>query len=113
MFKQYVGRGFILYVEGPAGPDGRKRETTPVSCRAEDYPEVLKTVMEGEKWIKQDESLVPPDSIHLYSRPSTGKKNFTILVKQSDHVRTVYFVPDQKANGVSLMPGKDAREFLD
>lgn len=93
-FKQYEGRGFILYVEGPAGTDGRKRETTPVSCRAEDYPEVLKAVMEGEKWIKQDESLVPPDSVHLYSRPSNGKKNFTLRVVQSDYVRTVFFDPE-------------------
>ena len=94
MFKQYQGRGFIIHVEGPTGTDGRKRGTTPVSCRPADYQDVLSVVMQGEKWIKQDESLVPAGAIMLYSRPSGGKKPFTIVVEHSDFIRTVYFEPD-------------------
>lgn len=94
-FKKFVGEGFNLFVEGPAGPDGRKRETTVLSCRRQDLPDVLAALTEGEGWVEQAESLVPPDYCRMFARPSTGKKNFTILVKQSDHVRTVIFVPDQ------------------
>ncbi len=105
-FKKFVGEGFNLFVEGPAGPDGRKRETTVLSCRRQDLPDVLAALTEGEGWVEQAESLVPPDYCRMFARPSTGKKNFTILVKQSDHVRTVVFAPDQ------MMPGKDPRESL-
>ncbi len=94
MFKLYRGRGFVISVEGPAGPDGRKRETTPVSCRAEDLPEVLFALMGDDKWIKQDESLVPPDAAQMWVRPSHGKKNYTLIVRSSDYVQTVFFVPD-------------------
>lgn len=113
-FKKYQGRGFNLFIEGPAGTDGRKRETTVVSCRAEDYPEVLETILQGEGWIKQDDSLAKAqEAVHLYVRPSCGKKNFTLRVVQSDYLRTVFWVPDQETSEASLMPGKDARKFLD
>ena len=111
-FKKFEGRGFILYIDGPSGPDGRKRETTPVSCRAEDLPEVLKVLMGEDKWVEQDESLVPPDAARMFARPSHGKKNYTLIVRKSDYVQTVFFVPDQKTNGAGLMPGKDQRDSL-
>lgn len=106
MFKKYEGRGFIIYVEGPTGTDGRKRGTTPVSCRPTDFQDILSLILQGEKWIKQDESLVPAGAIMLYSRPSGGKKPFTIVVEQSDFIRTVYFESDPKS-------GKDPRESVD
>lgn len=100
-FKKYQGAGFNLFIEGPAGTDGRKRETTVVSCRRQDLPDVLAALTEGEGWVETAESLVPPEYARKFERPSTGKKNFTILVKQSDYLRTVVLVPDQKTNGVS------------
>ena len=105
MYKRYEGRGFIINVEGPTGADGRKRGTTPISCRPADFEEVLSAILSGEKWIKQDESLVPAGAIRLYSRPSGGKKPFTVVVEQSDFIRTVYFEPDP-------MPGKDLSESV-
>lgn len=102
MWKTYNGRGFVLYVEGPAGLDGRKREETPISCRAEDYPEVIATVLKGGGWIKQDDSLAKAaKATHLYVRPSTGKKNFELRVVSSDYLRMVYFVPDAQVDPIA------------
>lgn len=112
-FKKYQGRGFTLVIEGPAGEDGRKRETTYISCRAQDFDDVLSVVLEGEDWEEMGEKLVPPDYVRKFARPSKGKKDFTILVKRSDYLRTVFWVPDQETSEASLMPGPDARKFLD
>lgn len=101
-FRKFQGQGFTLIIEGPAGADGRKRETTYVSCRRQDFDDVLASILEGEDWEEMPERLVPPEYVRKFARPSTGKKDFTILVKQSDYLRTVVWVPDQKTNGVSV-----------
>jgi len=94
MFKQVTGRGFMIFIEGPAGSDGRKRETSVVSCPAKDYPEVLKVVLADDGWIQQDESLVPVGSVALFVRPGPAKKNFTLRVEHREYLRTVVFTPD-------------------
>lgn len=106
-FKQYIGRGFMIFVEGPAGPDGRKRETSVVSCPAQDYPEVLKVVLADDGWIQQDESLVPVGSVALFVRPGPAKKNFTMRVEHREYLRTVVWAPDPR------QPGKDPRDSIE
>ena len=44
-FRKFQGQGFTLIIEGPAGADGRKRETTYVSCRRQDFDDVLASIL--------------------------------------------------------------------
>lgn len=109
-FKQYIGRGFMIYCDGPAGPDGRKKQTSVTSCPQGDLPEVLAVLMGEDDWVRQDEKLVPPDAVQLYERPSMGTKRFQLKVVSVDHLRTVYWAADPPK---ALQPGKDPRTSID
>jgi hypothetical protein len=94
-FKQYIGRGFMIYLDGPAGPDGRKKQTSVTSCAQGDLPEVLAVLMGEDDWVRADEKFVPEGATQLYERPSMTTKRFQLKVVPVDHLRTVIGVPDK------------------
>jgi hypothetical protein len=107
-FKQYNGRGFMIYCDGPAGPDGRKKQTSVTSCPASDFPEVLAVLMGEDDWVRQDEKFVPEGAVQLYERPSMTTKRYQLKVVSVDHLRTV--IPDPPK---ALQPSEDSRTSID